>query len=226
MEFYRIINDESLLCDFIDWLPTLGDGETFYCSLFARSKYCNGGELKSDKQQLKRFTSSKELLLQKIRQLECRIGSYKIGNLDIPPESLALYINPNPRSWQVSAKKSLIKLAELITVPYSGYNTHQEVLSQLQKSPSRKIYFDIDYDGVDIDELRYSIESSINTNSIKYLKTRGGFHILVELSKIEPEYVKTWYKNLTSINGVDIRGDNLIPVVGCTQGGFTPHFIK
>jgi len=39
------------------------------------------------------------------------------------------------------------------------------------------------------------------------------------------EFEKTWYKDIMSIPGVDIKGDNLIPVPGCTQGDFIPHFI-
>lgn len=58
------------------------------------------------------------------------------------------------------------------------------------------------------------------------LKTRGGFHILIKLQDIAKQYEKTWYRALTSINGCDIKGDNMIPVVGCTQGGVIPHFVQ
>jgi hypothetical protein len=64
----------------------------------------------------------------------------------------------------------------------------------------------------------------VNKEAMTVLKTRGGFHLLVELAKIDKQLVKTWYPRLTGIAGVDIKGDNLVPVPGCCQGGFVPHF--
>lgn len=222
---YQIIKNEKVLRDFIAWLPELKKGEIYYVALFARSKYVPGLGLKSDKSSLKRFTSTKDYLYSKIKQLECEFGAYTTDGMVMPQEALAVYITPNPRSLEKAAKQSLKLLAELITSPYNGYNVHQEVMSEIQKASSNKVYFDFDFDFVEPGVVLEKIKDSINVDALSFIKTRGGFHLLVNLEKIEPKYKKTWYKTISSVEGCDIRGDNLLPVPGCVQGDFSPYFL-
>lgn len=225
---YKIIQNEETLKSFIEWLPDLEKDETYYVTLFARKKYCKDNPIKLDKAQLKRFTSNKEFLFSKIKQLECEVGSYLSNGQQIPQESLSLYITVNPRSMTQATKKSLIKFANLITKDYNGYNPHQEVMSEIQTSCSRKIYFDLDFDDVsDVNGFLQNIDTSkINTDCLYVAHTRGGFHLLIKLEDVKPEFKKTWYQYLTSLPNCDVRGDNLLPIPGTYQGGFTPFITK
>lgn len=221
--WYKVIANEDKLREFIDWLPELEPTEMFYVSLFARNKYTNKN-IGADKQQLKRFTSNKHMLFQKIKQLETPFGGYLKSGEIIPPESLAVYIMPNPRSMTKAASKSLIELAKRITEPYNGYNPHQLVMSEIQKSPSRKIFFDFDFDGVELSTLKQICGGIINKDACSFLQTRGGVHLLVETKKINNEFKKSWFDDISKLPGLDKdKGDKLIPVPGCYQGGFVPN---
>jgi hypothetical protein len=224
---YEIIKDKDKLFDFINWLPELKSNEIFYVVLLGRNKYCKDiVHLNSDKQQLKRFTSTKEQLYIKIKQLECEIGSYYQKETPIPQEALAIYITINPRNIELAAKNSLKKLADLITQPYTGYNPYQEVMSEIQKSTSRKIYFDMDFDDTEVNEIISEIKQYININCLKILKTRGGFHLIIKLDEIEDKYKKIWYQGLINLEGSDSKRDEMTPIPGCSQGNFIPHFIS
>lgn len=219
---YKIITDEQILKDFIDWLPNLLPHETYFIMLLARKKYY----VDINDVKLKRFVTTKAFMFDKLKQLECEIGSYSQKHMPIPQEAISVYITPNPRDMEIAAKKGLIELAKLVTAPYNGYNPHVEMLNCLQTSTSRKIYFDIDFDGVKIEDMRDKINEILNPDCLTYLQTHGGFHLLIKLENIEKQYTKSWYQKITSLDGVDIRGDNLLPIPGTYQGGFIPSFIK
>lgn len=223
---YIIITDKEKLREFIEWLPDLKNDECYYVCLFARSKYAKEYGLSSDKQQLKRFTTSKEYLIEKLEQLEIQLDRYYQKHSPIPQQALAVYITPNPRSYVKATKESLKKFVDLITNEYNGYNPHQEVLSQIQVACGTKKYFDLDFDNTTIEEMKPMIDGKINEDCLTYVQTRGGFHLLVELEKIEKQYIKNWYNNLTKLPNCDVRGDNLLPIPGTYQGGFTPVLLK
>lgn len=223
---YKIINDVAILSNFINWLPAPELNEIYYVCLFARKKYCTlMQEIKTDKWQLKRFTSKRHDLLKKIQQLECPVGAYTMKGIEIPQEALAVYISVNPRDLERAAKNSLIKLANLITSEYNGYNVHQEVMSEIHRSCSRKVYLDFDFDKVELEPTIEMVKQAVNIDCVKVLQTHGGFHVLVEVKNIHQDYQKSWYEKMTEIPGMDVRGDVLLPVPGCTQGNFTPKFI-
>jgi len=223
---YRIIKDEIELRKFIDWLPDLENGEQFYLALFARSKYDKSNTLKSDKSQLARTTSTKDRLFDKIRKMEIAVGGYKIGGIEeIPMDTLALYIHPTPRCM----KKASITTAKMIldSISKDRYqNPKQVALNAIQVSKSKTFRLDFDFDVInrDYDKHIKDIvqEATGNSSSFDIIKTRGGYHVLVD-----PKHThdKRWYQNIRSNNLVDQSGDLLLPIPGCCQGDFTPHFI-
>lgn len=218
---YEIIKDAQLLRDFIDWLPDLQEGEKFYCCLFARKKYLPSMK-SSDKSQLRRFLSDKKRLFNKIEQLEAKMGAYQIKGEPAPQEALVLYINPNPRGLEKASFDSIIQLTELLKRNNKNFNPHQEVMSTIQKSVGQKVYLDFDIDEKDFDLNR--LDGVLNRSCLRIVQTRGGYHVLVKLAAIEPQFKKTFYQDMMAL-GVDQTGDQLLPVPGCTQGGFMPRFI-
>jgi hypothetical protein len=235
---YKVITDEKVLTSFVnDWLPDLGPNECYYFCLFARSKYAKNPDgansfphIKSDKSQLKRFVATrKEYILNKIKQLEVEVGAYKTKDgADIPQEALALYVNPGPRNQKKAMFTLMKKLIDIQMCNGEHFNIHAEALSAIQKSKSRSVFVDFDIDSENAEqEVFDKIDfTKVDKEAVHFLKTRGGMHILVETDKVSKKYSKTWYQYFTSNFEIDIRGDNMIPVPGTYQGGFTPVFLK
>ncbi|MDF1696248.1 MAG: hypothetical protein P1U56_10465 [Saprospiraceae bacterium] len=219
---YKIIHHPDQLKAFIDWLPDLEENEKFYCCLFSRKKYCEDKIKSSDKSQLKRFLSDKERLYDKIKQLEVEVGTYKLKSADAPQESLAVYINPNPRSMKKAMFDGIIKFTELLKNGSNRLNPHSEIMSVIQRSVSRKIYLDFDIDDTDFD--LNLLKEVVNPEAIQIVQTRGGYHVLIQLDSIHADYKKSFYKQMMALD-VDQSGDQLLPIPGCVQGGFVPQFI-
>ncbi len=234
---YTIITDEAALIKFINWLPILQNHETYYLCLFARSKYVREQgvvHIKADKQQLKRFCSKKENMIEKILQLECEIGSYTQKGMPMPQEALGLYITMNPRNmWKASFNLMGDLASSLSKGPESfmNFNPYQEALSAIQKCKSRSCFVTFDVDKIYESEqaFRFAFANhtygKINHEAVMCIQTRGGFHVLIMPDFIEERYRKTWYSTIASFPDIDQSGDLMSPVPGTYQGGFTPRFI-
>ncbi len=220
---YEIIKDKEALLEFIGWLPDLKANEKYYCTLFSRKKYSKNSKLKSDKAQLRRFLTDKERMVNKIKQLEIKKNEYVLFGEQIEEESLALYINPNPRSLIKATYDSIIELTKLLRDEKRSYYPHAEVMSCIQRSVGRKIFLDFDIDYKPFDPRK--LDEFINRDCVDILETRGGYHILVRVKEIKQKFKSKFYNGIKSLN-VDQTGDQLIPVPGCTQGGFIPKFVK
>ena len=178
---YELIKDEQRLIYFIDnVLPDEGDG--FMISLFARKKYDTTGTLKADKSQIKRVTSTKDGIIQKIRQMECKIGSYLYDNQPVPEESLALYITPSPRDYHKAGLQTLKEIADKLQRNLS-YNPKSLALNCIQTC-GHGTYFDLDIDMVDPEPIKIAntldrLTEMVNEDALHFILTRGGLHCLV-----------------------------------------------
>jgi len=239
VQIHQIIRDENLLLKFIDWLPILEKDEVYFLCLQARKKYMPSLKAK-DKTQLKRFVSTKERLFEKIRQLECAFGAYQTDDGDIITDNgIALYITTNPRDMRKATFASIKSLVGLIESndQQRNLNPHSEVLSQIHKSKSRSafLHFDIDIPVGDesdrnaakcclsIDEICQKTADIVGSKAFDVIITRGGYHVLLRPELVTSK-IKNWYCALQSVLNCDQSGDLMVPVVGCCQGGFTPHF--
>lgn len=220
---YKLIQNETILKNFIDFLPELNKDECYYVTMFARKKY--NATIKSD-YCIKRFTSIKEHLIDKIKQLECEIGVYKCDGVPVPEDSLALYITVNPRSLIKASKATVKEMLDKLLSDNNIFNPQKLSLINIQKSCSRTVYFDFDFDNINIEEIKDDIKLAVNEDAAKILHTRGGFHLLIELDKIDEFHKKGWHQNMSKIKNVDAKGDNLIPIPGCRQGDSMPYMLN
>jgi hypothetical protein len=215
---YQIITDEQALRDFIKWLPDNQENEAFYCCLFMRKKYCREVKwIKSDKGQLKRFVSVKDRLFDKIAQLECPLGAYKFDGNDVPQESLALYVSPNPRDMWRATVRSIGQLAKVLECQGKNSNPHQEVLSEIQKCAGERKYVQFDIDDKDFNIVQTCID--LCDGYCDVTETRGGYHLFVHKAAIPKITDKMWYNKIAAFS--DVTGDSLTPPWGTYQGGWT-----
>jgi hypothetical protein len=221
---YQIISDRSKLDTFIDFLPKLEANEVYYLSLFGRHKYCPTLSNKQDNQ-LNRFVSTKEDLVEKITRLECPLGGYKRDGENVPQESLAIYISLNPRNLVKANKNLLLELVKCCTDGEMSFNPVSLINTAIHRAIGRKVLIDFDYDGVNYTDYLPQIRGLLPEGSFRIMETRGGFHLFVILEKVQGVKAN-WFKTLSSLKGCDVKGSNtLVPVAGCYQGGFIPYLI-
>lgn len=222
---YKVVSDTQALADFINWLPQLQAGETYYCALLARSKYVRDlglGTFNSDRHQCSRFLTNPDRLAAKIKQTEAPLGSYVIKDIEIPQEALAFYMNVNPRSHIKAQPLLLEKVTASVVTRRTDMNLQQMAISAVHHTLGRKLFVDFDFDDVDISDIIKNVKDVINPEAVSVVTTRGGFHTLVRLDAVEKKFKNSWYVRFRSVTGVDVVGDTMLPVPGTIQGGFVP----
>lgn len=231
---YKIILCEDELNKFINFLPTLDKNECYYFTLFARKKYLNSN-IKAFKDNfiLKRFiVSKKEQIKNRIERLEVKKGLYLDENDNlIPEECLALYIGINPKILELSQKKIAIELFNSC-IDNEIVNLKSVVYTLINNSSKNKKFTDFDFDfknNQDKHDLFLKtveeLKKVLNIEAFNILITKNGLHVLVEHDKVKPEFKNSWYLKISALDNCDIKGDNLIPVAGCSQGEFVPYLL-
>lgn len=224
MQKHKIIFDEDELDRFIDWLPRLERSECFYFHLLIKKKY-SPVELNIRHTLLDRFVGYKKNIKKKIKRLEIPLGEYVIDGVTIPPECLVLYMHPNPRCHQKAAKNMIKTLVDKVTKEYDNFKIDHVALTELHTAKSRSFVVDFDFDDVEYEVVKSEIDKVINEDAYAVVKTAGGFHLMVTVGKVSPEFKRIWHNGLDNI-GADAVGDNMIPVPGTIQGNHIVHFIK
>ena len=224
MEHYKIISDAEVLSNFIETLPDIENTEVYYICLFGRHKYDPSFPNTRDSGQLARIICKKDDIIEKIRRLESPLGSYSRDGFVATQKCLAMYIGLNPRCLIKANKNLLVEMATRLADGNFQFNPITLATTEVHKATNRKFFVDFDYD--DCNPAYYLpkfLEILSNQESFRILKTRGGFHLIVELSKLEKN--NNWYQKLSSLPNCDVKGSyNLTPIPGCFQGDFVPYF--
>lgn len=223
---YKIITDEAKLAEFIAILPDLLEHEVYYLCLFGRHKYDKEFPNTRDSGQLARVVAnSKPVLLEKIRRLETPDGSYTRNDIAASQEALGTYIALNPKSLIRANKGLLQELAKRFAQGEINFNPITLANTEIHRANDRKFFVDFDFDDVEPHEHLPQIQAALPDPAMyRILKTRGGFHLIVELEKVKK--LKSWHVDICKLPKCDVRGSNtLTPIPGCTQGGFTPYFL-
>lgn len=235
---YKIINDYQELERYVDSLPDLGERYKYYISLFARKKYGGTVGLTSDKCQLKRCVASKDRIISKLKQMEVPVGAYtfrgKKGEEEIivNQQSLVVYISANPRDMHKAAGATAKKIISDIIDEKMVTNPQAEALSHIQVT-GKKLVFNVDldfaYEDTELDEwtIKTWLRGKVNEDAYTLVRTRGGYHILVNLERIDKSYKKSWYNKIQQTEELPItidmsNGDGMLPIPGCVQSNFTP----
>lgn len=223
---YKIIADEGQFREFIDWLPVLGPNELFYCALLSRKKYALDGEVhpnvKTDRTQLRRFLADKEDLFNRTKQGESPLGSYTQKDYEVTQDTLAMYINTNPRDTFKATWATAKKLLQVIETKKPTINPASEANSIIQKTVGTKhtVSFDLDDKSIPVE---YLVELCDGFCDI--IETRGGYHVHVLLKHAKDISNKKWHESFRLLPNCDASGDKMTPAVGCWQGGFIPKFV-
>lgn len=250
---YKLIHNQEELQKFVDFLPELNPNEGYFLILIARKKWFPESGIASAHKLRRETVGRKDKIIPTIKQWQIEEGGYDSNGTPIDIKNLGVYIGFNPKNQHKACFELINQCLEAIKSNKENINVKSMANDVIQGSNGTKNFMDIDVDikeGEDYIEIKKYIESVINKGYLKLIKTNGGFHCLVELKKevihfcggseYSSEIIDTtkqldfsphkdWYmklKNHPFKSELNIMSNDLIPVVGCNQGVFIPHFFN
>lgn len=248
---YKLIHNQEELQKFVDFLPELNPNEGYFLILIARKKWFPESGIASAHKLRRETVGRKDKIIPTIKQWEIEEGGYDSNGTPIDIKNLGVYIGFNPKNQHKACFELINQCLEAIKSNKENINVKSMANDVIQGSNGTKNFMDIDVDikeGEDYLVIKNYIESIVNSKYLKFIKTNGGFHCLVSLiSKRKHPFgdfddityettkesdfseYKDWYmklKNHPFKSELNIMSNDLIPVVGCNQGQFIPHFLN
>lgn len=224
---YKLIHNVNELQKFIDFLPCLKQNEGYFLILIARKKWYPESGISSSHKLKRETVNDKSKIIQTIRQWEVAEGAYYSNGIPIDQRNLGVYIGYNPKDQYKACFELINQCLANIKTNKENINVKSLANDVIQCSNGSKNFIDIDVDikeNEDYLDIVKFIKSVIDESNLTFIKTNGGFHCLVRLNELGSK----WYNQLKSHpfkSEINIMGNDLIPVVGCNQGQFIPHFL-
>jgi len=215
-----VLIDEKLTQEFLSLLET-NENDICFISIALRRKYYP--ELEKEKVFLHRFISKKKHLINDLKNLPSQFF-YK--GQPVPNDALVVWFKINHRSLKKATRDAMKVLTDNL---YSDKveNPLEVTLNALQEACDKVKYQSFDYDvtNENVETTLEQIYVAVNQDATFVVKTKNGFHLIVDVTKIDKEH-KNYYNNLVKIKGIDQKGDINVPLAGCVQGGYIPHILK
>ncbi len=239
---YKLIHDPEQLQRLIDFLPDLKQNEGYFLILIARKKWYPESGIPSAHKLKREMVGDKNKIIHVIRQWEVEEGAYTSNGIPIDQRNLGVYMGFNPKNQYNACFELINQCLAAIRSNKENINVKSMANDVIQGSNGTKNFIDIDVDikeGEDYLDIVKFIKSIVNEEHLKFVKTNGGFHCLINLYKnhggefdgsykLSPSYGNKWYQELKKHpfkSELNIMSNDLIPIAGCNQGSFVPHFI-
>lgn len=225
---YQLIHHPEPLQKFIDFLPELKTNEGYLLILLARKKWHPESGIPSVHKMKRETVNDKSKIISVIRQWETAQGTYNSGDKPIDQKNLGVYISFNPKDQYRACFELITKCLDHIRSNRQNINVKSVANDAIQISNGTKNFIDIDVDIKEDEnylEIIKFIKTVIPAENLTFIKTHGGFHCLVRLNNLSD----TWYnqiKSHTFKSEINIMSNDLVPLVGCSQGDFVPYFMN